>query len=185
MFAVSGLAKVMPENTHFEIAPIEAQRVTMQFTVVTPPTPEPEPEEEPEPEVKPEPEVEPEPEPQIQPEPKPQPKPKKPQKKVEKKSSQKTSVTSKKSSKTNAKPKVRRSVRPNYPARAKSKGIQGTTHIRVQVNSNGRVTSARIHRSSGSSLLDNAALAAAKRWTFTTGNASAVTIPFKFDLKRR
>lgn len=185
MFAVSGLAKVVPETAHLEIAPVEAQRVTMQFTVVHPPPPEPEPE--PEPEEEPKVEEKQETEAKLKEEPSLQPKakPKKTQKKIQKKSTQKKSNISKKSSKTSAKPKVLRSIRPNYPARAKSKGIQGTAHVRVKVNSDGRVTSARIQRSSGSSLLDNAAVTAARRWTFTRGNPSSVTIPFTFSLKRR
>ncbi|TCM38744.1 protein TonB [Novosphingobium sp. ST904] len=50
-----------------------------------------------------------------------------------------------------------------YPATARSRGEQGIAYVQFTMNREGRVLSARIGRSSGSALLDGAALATIRR----------------------
>ena len=57
--------------------------------------------------------------------------------------------------------KLRRSLR--YPSEARRKRIRGEVHVRFTVSRSGGVGSIRVARSSGSSLLDNAALATVRR----------------------
>ncbi len=184
IFTVSGILSKMPEVKDIEIAPADNHTVSMQFTIIEKPEPIPEEKSiEDEPLVEKEEKIE---EVEKKQPPRPAVKPKPAQKKqVQKKAVKKTppKKSTAKRSKKAAKPKIRKSVRPTYPASAKKKGIQGTVYIRVQVNSQGRVTLARIHRSSGYSQLDKAGLSAAKRFLFTKGNSASVTIPFRFYIK--
>ncbi|HVW29596.1 MAG TPA: energy transducer TonB [Polyangiaceae bacterium] len=79
--------------------------------------------------------------------------------------------------------------RPAYPVRAKREGWQGTTVLRVLVQSNGKPGAVRIQKSSGRDLLDDAALEAVQKWTFvpaTQGGAPVagyVTVPIVFRLQ--
>lgn len=57
--------------------------------------------------------------------------------------------------------KLRRSLR--YPSEARRKRIRGEVHVRFTVSRSGGVASVRVARSSGSSLLDNAALETVRR----------------------
>lgn len=86
---------------------------------------------------------------------------------------------------------VLRSVHPRYPRIAKKSGWEGTVLVRVTVEKNGRASQVDVSRSSGHKVLDDAALKAIKRWTFSPardGNIpikSVVVIPLKFSLKDR
>jgi protein TonB len=59
------------------------------------------------------------------------------------------------------------------------------------INANGRVAAASVHRSSGHSDLDAAAIDAARQWTFRpaqrAGTAVSITVlkPFRFVLESR
>lgn len=55
---------------------------------------------------------------------------------------------------------------PKYPRSAERKGIKGNTTLRITIGSNGRVTSSSIAKSSGHTILDQAALSAVKSWRF-------------------
>jgi protein TonB len=76
-----------------------------------------------------------------------------------------------------------------YPRLAKREEWEGTVVLRAQVLPNGHVGSVSVQKSSGHSVLDDAALAAAKTWSFvpaTQGGqpvAGTVTFPVQFKLQ--
>jgi protein TonB len=78
--------------------------------------------------------------------------------------------------------------RPEYPARARRRGQEGTTFLAVRVGTNGRALSVEISRSSGVPELDEAAREAVRGWTFVPakkGNqpVEAVTeVPMHFRI---
>lgn len=57
--------------------------------------------------------------------------------------------------------------KPEYPAEARNRGLQGQARIAVDVDRAGNVVSVRIVESSGHPELDRAALEQARRWQFT------------------
>ena len=77
---------------------------------------------------------------------------------------------------------------PEYPRRALEAGEEGTVIVRATLNASGSVTAANVHRSSGSSALDAAAVKAVRRWSFMPANrngqniASIVQVPVHFRL---
>lgn len=79
--------------------------------------------------------------------------------------------------------------RPPYPMLSRRMGEQGTVQLRVQVDAGGQPLDVKIHVSSGSPRLDNAALEAVRRWRFVParqGNtpvAASVIVPIVFSLK--
>ena len=83
---------------------------------------------------------------------------------------------------------VSRTSRPHYPESARRKGNEGTAHIKLSVDANGRVVSASVSRSSGFAVLDSSALKAAKRWRFkpaTSGGrptSTQIIVPIRFKL---
>ena len=56
--------------------------------------------------------------------------------------------------------------RPIYPAAARSAGIEGATVLRMEVQPDGSVGGVQVMESSGSELLDEAAVAAVRKWKF-------------------
>jgi len=78
---------------------------------------------------------------------------------------------------------------PTYPAMARRMGQQGKVVLRVFVNPGGAAAQVEVRASSGSNLLDNAALEAVRRWRFVParqGNqpvAAWVLIPITFTLQ--
>lgn len=81
-------------------------------------------------------------------------------------------------------------ISPIYPSMARRSGIEGKVIVLVTVSPSGRVSNARLTSSSGSTLLDEAALKAARRYRFmsakdATGQAitTQATVPFTFRLK--
>lgn len=80
---------------------------------------------------------------------------------------------------------------PIYPPLARRMGEEGKTVLRVELDETGRVVSARVVTSSGSSRLDGAALAAVKNWQCNPAQRdgkpiSAVAMqPFNFKLEGR
>lgn len=79
--------------------------------------------------------------------------------------------------------------RPAYPGIAQRNGWEGTTLLRVQVSPKGKPTTVTVAKSSGRDVLDVAAIAAVKSWTFipaTQGNVpigGVVTVPIVFKLR--
>ena len=79
---------------------------------------------------------------------------------------------------------------PVYPAAAKRAGEEGRVLLRVLVSADGRAQAVEIARSSGSELLDQAALDAVRRWRFVPARrgeadvAAHVQVPIVFSLRR-
>ncbi len=79
--------------------------------------------------------------------------------------------------------------RPEYPRMAREAGWDGTVILQVEVLPDGSVEGITLYKSSGHSVLDEAALKAVKTWRFVPamdGNfpiRSAVRVPVKFDLR--
>jgi periplasmic protein TonB len=79
--------------------------------------------------------------------------------------------------------------RPGYPARAIREGWQGVVLVRVQVLPNGRTGLLKLQKTSGFALLDDAALAAIKSWSFVPAKQAGqavsgwVTVPIAFRLQ--
>jgi protein TonB len=80
---------------------------------------------------------------------------------------------------------------PVYPSAAREQGLEGVALFDVMVQSDGRVGEVRLKRTSGSPLLDDAALATIKTWSFVPARRgpraveSWVEVPVKFSLTVR
>ena len=75
------------------------------------------------------------------------------------------------------------SPRPPYPYEARSKRITGSGKIIATVDAaSGNVTDASVAQSTGSSILDDAAVSTFRRWRFRPGSVSKVTIPITFTM---
>ncbi|PWC10897.1 energy transducer TonB [Brenneria roseae subsp. americana] len=78
---------------------------------------------------------------------------------------------------------------PRYPALALKRKWQGTVQLRVRVLTNGRPNEILIARSSGRDLLDQAAVAAVRQWSFIPAKKDGVpqeswtTFPLSFKLQ--
>jgi protein TonB len=78
---------------------------------------------------------------------------------------------------------------PEYPSLAMRRGWEGTVMLRVQVLPSGKPGEIQVQKSSGRTQLDDAALAAVKRWTFVPakqGNvpqAGWVSVPIDFKIQ--
>jgi protein TonB len=64
-------------------------------------------------------------------------------------------------------PGILSQVEPDYPEEARQAGVQGTVVLKIQIIENGRAGQVTVYRSSGSSLLDDAAIAVVRKWRFT------------------
>lgn len=79
---------------------------------------------------------------------------------------------------------------PVYPSSLLSKGVGGRVVVRCVVATTGRVSSARIHSSSGHTELDKAAVNAVNKWKFKPGTRSGravkstCNVPFNFEVKK-
>ena len=86
------------------------------------------------------------------------------------------------------KPKPLKNPVPNYPYEAKKRGIEGMTVVKMLVDTDGSVMDVEVLKSSGNQLLDEAALDAAKKSTFSPAehNGKKVRVwasrPFIFRL---
>lgn len=65
---------------------------------------------------------------------------------------------------------------PHYPRLARKRGIQGKVFLNVTVGVDGRAKDVSISHSSGSSILDLAALDAVKQWNFIPAKRSGKTV---------
>jgi protein TonB len=78
---------------------------------------------------------------------------------------------------------------PRYPAEAKRNRWEGTVTLAVEVSENGSVADVNVEESSGYPLLDQAALDAVRRWTFTPATEagrptrSRGRVPIQFSLR--
>lgn len=78
---------------------------------------------------------------------------------------------------------------PAYPVFAKRAREQGVVMLRVRVDAAGNVEGVELHQSSGSDRLDNAALAAVRRWRFVPARegdravAGVALVPIHFELE--
>jgi periplasmic protein TonB len=76
---------------------------------------------------------------------------------------------------------------PTYPEKAKKDGIEGMVYVSAFVDAKGKVTEAKIEKSTAV-VLDSAALAAARKSVFTPASKDGkpvgawVTLPYKFKL---
>jgi protein TonB len=82
-------------------------------------------------------------------------------------------------------------IKPKYPKEAVTANVQGSVHLEVTIDKDGRVTSARVLKrvpeseSQFAKALDDAALEAAKQWRFEPGDrAVATTIEMTFTLRK-
>jgi TonB family protein len=79
-------------------------------------------------------------------------------------------------------------TRPPYPRRAREMGWEGTVVLRLQVHADGTVGEVSVQQSAGHDLLDQAAMNAAKGWSFAPQMDGAfavpavVDVPVRFDL---
>jgi len=82
-----------------------------------------------------------------------------------------------------AKALVLSAPRPEYPFEARRAGITGTGIVILEVDPpTGKVTSARMDPSTGSTILDGASLNAFRRWRFKPGHAKKARIPIIFTM---
>ena len=86
-------------------------------------------------------------------------------------------------------PAFRARQEPAYPERARRAGAEGVASVRLRLAADGTVLQAELTRSTGSRLLDEAALAAARGSGFapaTRGGvpvASEATADYRFELR--
>jgi periplasmic protein TonB len=79
-------------------------------------------------------------------------------------------------------------TRPAYPEAARRHEEQGTVDLMVRVLRDGSVGEVVVKKSSGSPILDQAAIAEAKRWQFVPGHRgpkaldAVVEVPVRFQL---
>jgi periplasmic protein TonB len=78
---------------------------------------------------------------------------------------------------------------PEYPDFAADQGLEGTVVLRVKVLPNGKPGEVKVKKSSGHGILDEAAVAAAKRWAFTPAKRGSTPVegwaifPVEFKLQ--
>jgi protein TonB len=89
-----------------------------------------------------------------------------------------------------ARPRYRNNPKPGYPVAARRLRQQGTVLLSVAVNQSGKPTLVSVKESSGSRVLDDAAVNAVRAWDFEPARsdgrpvASRVEIPLRFELPR-
>lgn len=71
---------------------------------------------------------------------------------------------------------------PSYPRDARKKGVQGKVEIRAYVDKEGKIEMPAIHKTSGSPVLDIAALDAFQKWRYRPGLTGWLIKPFSFRL---
>ena len=82
-------------------------------------------------------------------------------------------------------------MRPVYPESARRAGVQGTTMLRIHIETDGRVSDVSVARSAGHQALDEAAADAVRRWRFepalnATGPVSMwAVVPVEFRIGDR
>ena len=85
---------------------------------------------------------------------------------------------------------IGRNPPPEYPAEARLAGQEGVVILLMLCDATGRVQDAWVEKSSGHPLLDEAALEAARKWTFVPAVEGGVAVagyvhrPVRFSLAR-
>lgn len=88
-------------------------------------------------------------------------------------------------------PMYRSTPLPSYPPAARERGIEGAGLFEVKVTRDGSVGEVKVKQSTGLAVLDEAAVATIKTWTFEPGRRgpnpveSWVEVPVRFSLKQR
>jgi len=73
---------------------------------------------------------------------------------------------------------------PEYPYQARRGHIEGVAYIKIIIGPDGRPTSVQLAKSSGNTILDNAALSAVRLWRAHKEFAGAQpTVPIRFTLQ--
>lgn len=81
-------------------------------------------------------------------------------------------------------------IRPIYPPAARRAGAEGTTLLKVYVQTNGNIGEVRVERSAGHAALDQAAADAVSKWHFQPARSGSepvatwVLIPVEFRIQR-
>lgn len=84
-----------------------------------------------------------------------------------------------------APPNALYSPRPDYPKEAKQKHLTGSGVLVLRVDkASGKVTSAKMEKSTGHKILDDSAIRAFKNWSFQSGKFSVVHVPITYTLNR-
>lgn len=73
-------------------------------------------------------------------------------------------------------PRALRNPRPEYPSAARASGVEGTVMLLVTVSRTGGALRVTVERSSGSELLDRAAVRAVERWRFTPARRAGAAV---------
>jgi periplasmic protein TonB len=88
-------------------------------------------------------------------------------------------------------PRYMAALQPDYPASARRMDLSGTVELRILIGTDGRVKQALIVRSSGHSVLDEAATAQAyRKWRFKPATEDGIAVeswtrvPITFELKQ-
>lgn len=70
-------------------------------------------------------------------------------------------------------PRIIKSYQPPYPSAERNAGVEGTVSIRLLIGTDGNVEDVTVTSSSGNANLDNAAVAACRKWRFTAAKNSS------------
>ena len=70
-------------------------------------------------------------------------------------------------------PRIIKSYQPPYPSAERNAGVEGTVSIRFLISTDGSVEDVTVTSSSGNANLDNAAVAACRKWRFTAAKNSS------------
>jgi TonB family protein len=74
-------------------------------------------------------------------------------------------------------------VFPDYPYAARDRHLEGSGLYRLNIKPDGTVSSVTVLKSTGHSLLDQAAIHAYRQWRFRPGALRSVKIPINFSMK--
>ena len=87
-----------------------------------------------------------------------------------------------KQARVDAPPKPKRTIRPDYPRRARQRGQEGEVTLEIRVDAEGRVDSVEVVGSSGFAELDDAAVRAARAARFTPAKSGERSVASKARL---
>lgn len=82
-------------------------------------------------------------------------------------------------------PSFRSGAKPAYPQAARKARWEGTVVVRVLINTDGSVASAALRESSGYDVLDESAVQAVSKWSYTPAKKGGVPITSYHDVKVR
>jgi protein TonB len=71
---------------------------------------------------------------------------------------------------------------PEYPPEALEEGLEGTVRLLLELDAEGAVSKVEVLESSGSALLDAAAVRAAKDWRAPRAGSRRIVVPVRFKL---